>query len=140
MSFLGPGEPRKTKKSGGRKSTALDLKSAAVPILGTMRVIARPALIAFGAKHSDARGPLNVWFKTMKEGPLRDRPDDQGCDQERESVAGQPHRLQHRRQLPPAGPSQLPPGNLLHSADHEPQGPATLDFRRPHLLRNAKKY
>ena len=37
-----------------------------VPILGTMRVIARPALIHFWTKHPDAEGPLSAWYSLMK--------------------------------------------------------------------------
>jgi mRNA interferase HigB len=31
-----------------------------------MHVIAKPALIQFWTKHSDARGPLAAWFRTIE--------------------------------------------------------------------------
>jgi mRNA interferase HigB len=33
--------------------------------LGTVRVIARPALIHFWERHPDAKDPLNAWYRLM---------------------------------------------------------------------------
>lgn len=37
-----------------------------VPILGTMRVIAKPALIHFWGRYPDAEGPLTAWYSLMR--------------------------------------------------------------------------